>query len=125
MRKLRLIPDHTNFHFMRGRFLGLGISALLSVISIVLFFYPGLNYGPDFKGGIVVEARFAQPADFPALRTLLGGLGVGNVSLQEFGSPNDVRIRLERQGDADVATTATTKKVRDALTKAYPDVTIR
>ncbi len=121
MRKLRLIPDHTNYQFMKGRFAGLAVSALLSVISVVLFFYPGLNYGPDFKGGIIVEARFQQPADFPALRTLLGGLGVGNVALQEFGSPNDVRIRLERQGDVDSATTATTKKVTDALKQAYPN----
>jgi preprotein translocase subunit SecF len=125
MRKLRFIPDHTNYPFMRGRFAGLGVSALLSLISIVLFFYPGLNYGPDFKGGIVVEARFQQPADFPALRTLLGGLGIGNIALQEFGSPNDVRIRMERQGDVDAATTAASQKVTDALKKAYPDVEIR
>ncbi|MEO8560326.1 MAG: protein translocase subunit SecF, partial [Rhodospirillales bacterium] len=123
--RLRFIPDHTNYPFMRGRFAGLGVSFLLSVISVVLFFYPGLNYGPDFKGGIVVEARFVQPADFPALRGLLGGLGVGNIALQEFGSPNDVRIRMERQGDVDVATTAASKKVTDALQKAYPDVEIR
>src|SRR6185369_1355706 len=115
MRKLRLIPDHTNFQFMKGRFAGLGLSALLSLISVVLFFYPGLNYGPDFKGGIVVEARFDQPADFAAIRSLLSGLNVGNISLQEFGSANDVRIRMERQGDVDKATTDASNKVSDAL----------
>jgi preprotein translocase subunit SecF len=123
--RLRLIPDHTTFQFMKGRFAGLGLSALLSLISVVLFFYPGLNYGPDFKGGIVVEARFQQPADFPALRSLLGGLGVGNISLQEFGSANDVRIRMERQGDVDVDTTKASEKVTAALKKAFPDVEIR
>jgi len=125
MRKLRLIPDHTNFQFMKGRFAGLGLSALLSLISVVLFFYPGLNYGPDFKGGIVVEARFDQPADFAAIRSLLSGLNVGNISLQEFGSANDVRIRMERQGDVDKATTDASNKVSDALKKAYPKVEIR
>lgn len=125
MRKLRLIPDHTNYPFMKGRFAGLGVSALLSLISVVLFFYPGLNYGPDFKGGIVVEARFQQAADFPKLRTLLGGLHLGNISLQEFGSPNDVRLRMERQGNVDAATTEASKKVTDALKQAYPDVEIR
>jgi preprotein translocase subunit SecF len=110
---------------MKGRFAGLGVSALLSLISVVLFFYPGLNYGPDFKGGIVVEARFQHTADFPSLRTLLGGLGLGNISLQEFGSANDVRIRMERQGDTDKATTEASQKVTDALKKAYPDVEIR
>jgi preprotein translocase subunit SecF len=125
MRKLRLIPDHTTYPFMKGRVVGLAVSALLSVISVVLFFYPGLNYGPDFKGGIVIEARFDKPADFPAIRTLLGGLGVGNISLQEFGSANDVRIRMERQGDVDKATTDASNKVSNALKAAYPSVEIR
>lgn len=71
MYKLRLIPDNTSYPFMKGRIIGLGMSAFLSVISVILFFYPGLNYGIDFKGGIVIEARLQQPADFPALRTLI------------------------------------------------------
>jgi len=40
---LRLVPDNTRFQFMRGRFLGLIVSAVLSTASIALFFYPGDN----------------------------------------------------------------------------------
>lgn len=125
MYKLRLIPDHTNYPFMKGRVVGLAVSALLSVISVILFFHPGLNYGIDFKGGIVIEARLQQPADFPALRTLIGNLDLGHAALQQFGSPNDVLIRLERQGTEDAAAQRAADKVRAALTQTYPGTEIR
>ena len=97
MFRLRLVPDNTNIPFMRGRYAGLIVSALLSLASIVLFFHPGLNYGIDFRGGIVIEARTPQAADFAQLRHTLNALNMGQVALQEFGSPQDVLIRLERQ----------------------------
>lgn len=125
MYKLRLIPDNTSYPFMKGRIIGLAVSAFLSVISVVLFFYPGLNYGIDFKGGIVIEARLQQPADFPALRNLIGNLDLGHAALQQFGSPNDVLIRLERQGTEDSAAQRAADKVRGALQQAYPGTEIR
>ncbi len=125
MYKLRLIPDNTSYPFMKGRIVGLGISAFLSVISVILFFYPGLNYGIDFKGGIVIEARLQQPADFPALRNLIGNLELGHAALQQFGSPNDVLIRLERQGNEDAAAQRAADKVRSVLQQAYPGTEIR
>jgi hypothetical protein len=42
--RLRLFPDKTDIKFMKGRFAGVGLSALLSVLSVVLYFHPGLNY---------------------------------------------------------------------------------
>jgi preprotein translocase subunit SecF len=82
---------------MKGRFAGLIFSAVLSVLSIVIYFVPGLNYGIDFKGGIVIEARTPEAVDFGALRPALSALSLGQVGLQQFGSPQDVLIRLERQ----------------------------
>lgn len=125
MYRLRLIPDDTKFQFMKGRVIGLALSALLSLVSVVLFFHPGLNYGIDFRGGLIIEARLPQDADFPALRSMMSGLELGNVALQEFGSPRDVLIRLERQGDEDAAAQRAANKVRDALTKAYPGTELR
>ena len=51
---LRFVPDNTRIKFMRGRFMGIAVSIVLSTLSIGLFFYPGLNLGIDFKGGIVM-----------------------------------------------------------------------
>lgn len=100
--RLRLVPDGTQIQFMKGRYAGLILSAVLSLLSVVLYFAPGLNYGIDFKGGIVIEARAPEAVEFSTLRPALSALNLGQVGLQQFGSPQDVLIRLERQ-KADVA----------------------
>ncbi len=96
---LRLVRDGTAIPFMKGRIAGLIVSAVLSLASVVMFFTPGLNYGLDFKGGVVMEVRTPAPADFGALRSGVEGLGLGSVALQQFGSPTEVLIRLEQQPD--------------------------
>ncbi|MEK9968284.1 MAG: winged helix-turn-helix domain-containing protein [Ferrovibrio sp.] len=125
MFRLRLVPEKTNIKFMKGRFAGLAVSAFLSIASIILFFYPGLNYGIDFKGGILMEVRLTQAADFGALRSQIGALGLGEVALQEFGSQRDVLIRLERQGNSDEAQNDAAQQVRVALTSSYPGTEVR
>ncbi|TWA93206.1 preprotein translocase subunit SecF [Azospirillum brasilense] len=125
MFRLRLVPDNTNIQFMRGRHAGLIVSAFLSIASVVLFFYPGLNYGIDFRGGIVIEARTPQAADFASLRHTLGQLNLGQVALQEFGSPQDVLIRLERQPGDDAAQQVAADKVRATLAQEIPGTTVR
>lgn len=97
IRPLRLVPDDTRIRFMRGRFAGLIVSAVLSLASVILFFAPGLNYGIDFKGGVVVELRLAAAADMDRLRDAFGSLGLGEAQLQQFGSERDVLVRLGHQ----------------------------
>ena len=122
---LRLVPDNTKIPFMNGRIAGLVVSAVLSLASVFLFFYPGLNYGIDFRGGIVIEARTPQAADFASLRHTLTGLDMGQVALQEFGSPQDVLIRLERQPGDDAAQQVAADKVRNTLAQAVPGTQVR
>src|ERR1700722_9202979 len=68
VRLLRLVPDGTTIQFMRGRFAGVITSAILSTLSVVLFFYPGLNLGVDFRGGVVVELAAPNPPDPAPIR---------------------------------------------------------
>lgn len=60
----RFVRDDKRIPFMRGRYAGLATSAILSLLSVVLFFSPGLKLGLDFRGGIVVEARYARSCGF-------------------------------------------------------------
>lgn len=125
MFRLRFIPTETDFKFMKGRFVGIAVSAFLSVASIILFFHPGLNYGIDFVGGIMVELRTQGAADTAGLRTGLTDLGLGEIALQEFGSASDVLIRIERQPGDDAAQMAAVAKVREALGTIAPGGELR
>lgn len=120
MYRLRFIKDNTRIQFMRGRFLGVATSAILSLISVVLYFHPGLNYGVDFRGGIVIEAAFPQKPEFTAVRGTLEHLNLGQVGLQEISGSNAVTIRVERQEGGDEAQQVAVNSVRAALAKDFP-----
>lgn len=112
---IRFVPDGTKLPFMRWSRFGFFLSGILCALSIWLFATQGLNYGIDFKGGTVVTIRTPQAADIDALRSQLGGLGLGDVEIQEFGSPNDVLIRLEAQAGGEEAERAAVAKVKETL----------
>jgi preprotein translocase SecF subunit len=115
----RLAPDETRIKFMRGRFMGLIVSALLSTASVILFFYPGLHLGIDFSGGVVMEVRTPGPADFTKIRTALAAQGLNEPGVQRFGDEQSVAIRLGAQPNA-AATEQMVNKVRAALDQAQP-----
>lgn len=119
---LRFVRKDTHINFMRGRYMGLIVSAVLSIASIILFFHPGLTLGLDFRGGIVVEAKTSGPADFAKLRTALAAQHISHASLQAFGAPDDVLIRLDAGDDQN--TDAVVDTVRRAVTDAQPGTTI-
>jgi len=115
----RLVPDHTKIQFMRGRYIGLATSAVLSLLSLGLFFYPGLHLGIDFRGGVVMEVRTPGPADFGKIRAAFATAQVPQAGLQRFGGPDQVIIRMDPQGD-EKSTQATVSRVRQALDEAQP-----
>ncbi len=113
---LRIVPDDTKFDFMRFRRISFPVSAVLSIVAILLFFFHGLNFGIDFVGGTLIEVQSKTgPADIAKMRTTLGGLGLGEVQLQEFGAPTDVLIRVAQQPGGEQAQQAAIAKVREAL----------
>ena len=120
MKLLRLVPDDTTISFMRLRRVSFPFSAFLSLAAIVLFFTVGLNFGIDFRGGTLIEVQSKSgPADLATLRTTLNGLGLGDVQLQQFGTPTDVLIRVEQQPGGEEAQQAAVAKIRAALGDGY------
>jgi len=123
----RFVPDGTKIRFMNGRFAGLIVSAVLSTASLALFFYPGLNLGLDFRGGVVLQIQTQQPADFAALRAALAKAGLPDAALQSFGTgaaaQNGVLISLESRANANATQTAISEVVT-ALNTAAPGAKI-
>jgi preprotein translocase subunit SecF len=116
MRLLRIVPDDTKFDFMRFRRISFPLSALMSILAISLYFFHGLNFGIDFKGGMLIEIlNKAGPADLSKIRSSLNSLGLGEVQLQQFGAPDDVLIRVAEQPGGDAAQQVAVAKVRGAL----------
>lgn len=120
MFRLRLVPTKTSLKLIRYRAHLLVASVIGGLMSAILFVTPGLNYGIDFKGGIVMEVRAnAAEADLGAMRTTLAKLGLGDVGLQNFGGPRDVLIRIEAQQGAEDAQQKAAERVRETLGKDY------
>jgi preprotein translocase subunit SecF len=124
MKLLKLVPDNTNVDFMKWRNVALVLSILLTVGSLVLTAYRGLNLGIDFVGGQVVRATFAQPVNIEDLRGKVGTLNVGEASIQEFGDNKTYQIRLPKPEGPDAAANKVVTVVRGMIVKDYPGVKV-
>jgi len=115
LRPLVFLRKTPKIDFMAFHKLGLAISVLLTVGSVVLFLVNGLNYGIDFSGGTRIDVRTEQPADLADMRAKLGALHMGEISLQNFGSDRDVMIRVPRQPGDDKAQAQAVETVKKTL----------
>ena len=115
MKMLKLIPKTPAIDFTGKRMIAFTLSAFLILASIGLFAGKGLNLGIDFLGGILIEVETKEPADVAAMRNDLGGLGLGDISLQKFGEDNMVLIRIQKQEGDNAAQITAVNLVKDKL----------
>jgi len=125
---LRLIPQKTEIPFIKFRFISMGISGFLILASLFMFFTQSLNYGIDFQGGILIQVKTPEVYEIDQFRDVVGGLGLGDNSIQEFGTPDEILIVLEAQsvpGDeraTEVAQQEALTTARTALDAAFPGI---
>jgi len=117
-------PYGRHIQFMKARFFGVTVSALLSIASVVLFIHPGLNYGVDFRGGIQMSVKTQEAADLGRFREGLNSLGLGEVSLQTYGDNNTMAVRAQRQEGGEEAQTAAVEKLKAEIVKIDPSATV-
>ena len=110
-----LVPATVNIRFIPRRITFFVFSGFLVLASVGLFTIQGLNYGIDFKGGIMIEVRTSEAAQLGDMRRRLRSLELGEVALQEFGQPTDVLIRVQRQQGGEAAQQVAVAKVKEAL----------
>ncbi|AXX97543.1 protein translocase subunit SecF [Profundibacter amoris] len=125
--RLRLVPAETNWDFFKVPVLTLGISGLMMVLSVVLFFTMGLNYGIDFKGGTTIRTDAEVAVDVGAYRDAISPLKLGDVSITEVFDPtkpdqNVTQIRIEAQDGDEAITTDTIAEIKSALQAYEPSI---
>lgn len=113
-RGIHLIPAGTKINFMRFHKLLFCLSVIMTVGSFILVFTKGLNYGIDFAGGLLLEVRTSTAEDLAQMREKFTNLNMGEVTLQQFGSPQDILIRLPIQHE-DENQTQLIDKVKNIL----------
>ena len=118
MARLRLVPDGTRIGFFRYRNIAFAWSLFVLLATIALVVVRGLNLGIDFRGGNLIEVRTPQVADLALMRSTLGNLDLGEISLQEAGSDRDVMIRIELQEGDEAAQREAVEQVKSALDQA-------
>jgi SecD/SecF fusion protein len=101
----RFLPDGTKIPFMKISRYAIIFSIIISVIAIGSAFTKGFNLGIDFVGGSAIEVQYtgSGEADAGHIREALDGLELGEVQVQQFGTPVDflVRVQLQPGGDAE------------------------
>ncbi|MBS0477198.1 MAG: protein translocase subunit SecF, partial [Proteobacteria bacterium] len=129
MRLLKLVPDNTNIHFLKWRVPFFVVSIILIVASWGLILTQGLNLGVDFIGGQMIRVTFTQSTEAPVakLRTEVEKLGFGEPTIQRFGQPNQVSIRMKlpHGSESDPGKSeAMAKTITAAIKQAHADARV-
>ncbi|MDK9694968.1 MAG: protein translocase subunit SecF [Siculibacillus sp.] len=120
MKLISFIPEDTKIPFMGARMITFPISMFLVALSLLAVAVIGLNYGIDFVGGTVIEARAKTgPADLGKIRTELTELQIGEVQVQGIGTAEDVLIRVGLIEGGELAQQASVDKIKSTLGDGY------
>lgn len=91
---MHLLSKETNINFVGVRKYALAISLLMLIVAVYSIATKGLNFGIDFTGGTMIEITYPDQADLSAIRDTLQNSGYEDAVVQNFGSTQDVLVRL-------------------------------
>jgi preprotein translocase SecF subunit len=96
------------------------ISVCLVVVSILLLFFKGLNFGVDFKGGTLIELRSNdKKINVTSLRNSFNSMNLGNINIKKFGNENDFLIKIEKKNRSANSIEIIKKKLSDNVTSSF------
>jgi preprotein translocase SecF subunit len=121
MKLLRLIPSNTNIDFLSIKKFAFLFSILIISGTFLSLFFNNLNYGIDFKGGILLEVRAKnyEKSNINELRNKVLTLKAGEISIQKFGKEGDYLIRIQKQEGDQKQQIAMIEKVKLLIDNDY------
>ncbi len=124
MGSFQFIKTGTALDFMGVRKIAVPISVLLIILGLAAMFYNKatmgklFNYGVDFAGGTLVQLRFQKPVDLDQLRSSMKKVGLKDLVIQDFGSPQEVLIRMEKSS---ASLKGLQDQVSEGIRRYYPN----
>ena len=118
--KIRVSLNNRKVDFMSIHKIALMLSIVFMIGSLILVFTKGLNYGIDFAGGVLIEARIESNPDISKIREALSNK-IDDIHIQESGE-NDVLIRVSK---ASQNQDKLIKKIQDILEENFDKVEYR
>lgn len=112
---MEFFKHSTNIQFMRVRKITLSLSGLLFLMSITVLLVNGLNFGPDFTGGLQIEVAYSHAADLNQVRTQLKAADFVEAQVKTYGATTAVMITLP------IKQTYGQKLILDRVAKALVD----
>jgi preprotein translocase subunit SecF len=104
---MQFLKKPSNFKFMSKRMQASVVSVVLVIVAIVALSTRGLNFGLDFSGGTLIELGYSHAVDLNKVRSDLDTAGFENAVVQNFGTSQDIIVRLapqEGKSNADIST---------------------
>ena len=117
---ISIMPQEFNFQFVNKRKIAAILSSIMILVSIGSLAVQKLNFGIDFSGGILIEARSKEPVNVGQVRDIVGSLGLGDIAITTFGSSGrDLLIRIQKQEGGEQQQTNALNLVKDSLGEDY------
>jgi preprotein translocase subunit SecF len=114
---------HRDIPFMRHALVFNLVSLATFLAAVFFLFSRGLHLSVEFTGGTLMEVSYSQPADLNTIRNNVAALGINDVQVQNFGTAQDVLIRMPVQKGS--TSGAQSERVLETLKAADPSATLR
>ena len=101
------------------------ISIVTFILAVFFLFYNGLHLSVEFTGGTLIEVRYDKPADLEQIRSDLAKAKFNDFMVQNFGSSQDVMIRLAPQKDLEIQASKIGESVLTAVQNPNNSATLQ
>jgi preprotein translocase subunit SecF len=113
----------SHIDFLNVRKIAFAVSLVLILISLASLATRGLNFGIEFRGGVVIEAGFPESVELSPVRAALEEGGFERTVVQHFGSSREITVQLLAEEGMDAS--ATRDRIMQVLRTVDASVELR